>query len=142
MCESPKQVVKGRSWPTTLFVVSFALPVTLALVLYRLEPFDPAPLPLHELAGPNAAAPMRNGHMLRGAEQVGRGALPAPEDLAYDAAAGVVYTGCVDGWVKRVTVNDSAVEDWVNTGGRPLGLALARDAKLIVADSEKVRRTN
>ena len=36
------------------------------------------------------------------------------------------------------SVVDSAVEDWVNTGGRPLGLVLKPNGELIVADAEKV----
>lgn len=65
-----------------------------------------------------------------------------PEDLVYDAASGVIYTGCEDGWIKRVTLNesvaDSVIENWVNTGGRPLGLAFDRNTELIVADADKV----
>jgi sugar lactone lactonase YvrE len=64
-----------------------------------------------------------------------------PEDFVYDAANGVVYTSCEDGWIKRVTANesvaDSVVENWVNTGGRPLGLAFDGNGHLIVADAEK-----
>lgn len=80
--------------------------------------------------------------MLRGAEMVGAGRMVGPEDVAHDAASGVIYVGCADGWVKRVRVSDSgsdsAVEDWVNTGGRPLGLALGRDGEVIVCDAYKV----
>jgi len=35
-------------------------------------------------------------------------------------------------------VNESVVEDWVNTGGRPLGLAFDGNGQLIVADADKV----
>ncbi|KAH0973194.1 hypothetical protein GBA52_025350 [Prunus armeniaca] len=59
--------------------------------------------------------------MLKGSEFVGAGALVAPEDVAYDSKSGLIYTGCADGWVKRVTLNESAadsvVENWVFTGG-------------------------
>lgn len=79
--------------------------------------------------------------MLQGSEKVGLGELLAPEDIAYDGKHGVIYTGCFDGWVKRVTVNDSVadsvVESWVNTGGRPLGLALCHSNEVIVADADK-----
>ncbi|PKI56019.1 hypothetical protein CRG98_023606 [Punica granatum] len=75
--------------------------------------------------------------MLDGSERVGEGKLPGPEDIAYDHESGLIYTGCNDGWVKRVRVNDSTVEEWVNTGGRPLGVVLSRQGELIVADTEK-----
>ena len=67
--------------------------------------------------------------------------MAGPEDLVFDAESRVMYTSCLDGWVKRVTVTESAadsvVENWVNTGGRPLGLALGRRGEVIVADSDK-----
>ena len=80
--------------------------------------------------------------MLRGSELVGEGQLVGPEDLVYDAGSRVIYTGCQDGWINRVTVNestaDTVVQQWVNTGGRPLGLALPQNGELIVADAYKV----
>ncbi|KAJ1378718.1 Strictosidine synthase, conserved region [Sesbania bispinosa] len=86
-------------------------------------------------AGPSTwRAPARNERMKRGSEAVAEGQVMGPEDLVYDAARGVVYTGCEDGWIKRVTLNDSVadsvVENWVNTGGRPLGLAFDHNVVL------------
>lgn len=100
--------------------------VALVSVLYWLGSLGPA----HEWSRPI------------GSEVVAVGEVSGPEDLAYDKRRRVIYTGCEDGWIKRVTVNDSvldsAVEDWVNTGGRPLGLTLKPNGELIVADAEKV----
>ncbi|KAF8377718.1 hypothetical protein HHK36_031102 [Tetracentron sinense] len=114
-------------------------PVAMAVLFYRLDDFDPAPLPIQWL--PSMVVPKRNGHMLLGAEILGLGLLPGPEDLAYDAQSGVIYTGCADGWIKRVKVTESAadatVENWVHVGGRPLGLVLGLDNQLLVADAEK-----
>jgi hypothetical protein len=76
--------------------------------------------------------------MLEGSERVGFGHLVGPEDIAYDPSSGVFYTGCADGWINRVTVNDSVVHKWINTGGRPLGIAVGRNNELIVADAAKV----
>jgi hypothetical protein len=84
--------------------------------------------------------------MLQGSELLGLKQLIGPEDIAYDSSSGVIYTSCADGWVKRVTINDSVadtiVESWVNTGGRPLGLALGHDNEVIVADAFKVGDVN
>ncbi|XP_062102740.1 protein STRICTOSIDINE SYNTHASE-LIKE 5-like [Humulus lupulus] len=126
-------------WPLAFLTVFVAFPVAIAVVLYRsLDSFEAAALPIHEFSGPTTTAAARNGHMLRGAERVGEGALLAPEDLAYDSKSGVVYTGCADGWVKRVRLSDSVVENWVNTGGRPLGIVLDRNNnQVLVADSGK-----
>lgn len=125
------------SWPFNFLLFSIAFPVALALVFYQLEPLEPARLPVHELEGVVAQAPARNDRLLRGSELVGVGALMEAEDLAYDSEAGVIYTGTVDGWVKRVGLNNSVVDNWVNTGGRPLGVALGHANQLIVADTEK-----
>ena len=139
------------SWPLSLSFLLFSILVPVAaalLVLYRyqLDPFDPAALPLHELSERVNAAPKRNNHMLKGSEFIGVGALMAPEDVAYDSKSGLIYTGSADGWVKRVTLNksavDSVVENWVNTGGRPLGLAQGHDGELLVAHIDKVSVTD
>ncbi|KAK0605637.1 hypothetical protein LWI29_029159 [Acer saccharum] len=135
---SPHQRNTSSSWPLT--VILTVLVAAAAVMVYQLDSFDPASLPLHELARTPLTAPVRNERMLRGSEMVGSGVLKAPEDVVYDSESGVVYTGCEDGWVKRVTVSESAadsvVEDLVNTGGRPLGLAIGNN-EIIVADAYK-----
>ncbi|EXC35260.1 Adipocyte plasma membrane-associated protein [Morus notabilis] len=134
-----KKTETKTSWPFSTFLLFSAIfSVVLALLVYQLEPFEPVPLPVHELIGAVARAPASNDRLLRGSELVGVGALVAAEDVAYDAQSGVIYTGCVDGWVKRVRLNDSGVDSWINTGGRPLGLAVDHaNHKLLVADAEK-----
>ncbi|KAK0603943.1 hypothetical protein LWI29_010448 [Acer saccharum] len=132
---SPHQRNTSSSWPLTV-----VLTVLAAVTVYQLDSFDPASFPLQELARTPQTAPARNERMLRGSEMVGTGVLKAPEDVVYDSESGVVYTGCEDGWVRRVTVSESAadsvVEDLVNTGGRPLGLAIGNN-EIIVADAYK-----
>ncbi|KAL7192864.1 hypothetical protein ACSBR2_024638 [Camellia fascicularis] len=118
----------SESRPHVLLLSAIVLiPVIAVVLFYQLDSFDPAP--------------MHNSHVLQGAEMVGVGQLFGPEDLAYDPNSGLIYTGCSDGWIKRVTVNesvaDSVVENWVNTGGRPLGLVLGHDNDLIIADANK-----
>ncbi|XP_060192936.1 protein STRICTOSIDINE SYNTHASE-LIKE 6-like [Lycium barbarum] len=125
-----------------LFISVLIIPVILATVLYQLESFDPASYPTHVLSNePAMVFPKRNNKMLYGSEKIGVGQLLSPEDVAYDSNTGVIYTGCVDGWVKKVKVNksvaDSKVENWVFTGGRPLGLALGHHGEVIVADADK-----
>ena len=140
----PSEVIVNKrksSWPFT-FLVTVLVPVVAATVLYQLDSFDPAPLPPEELTRHVITVPTRNDHMLRVSEFVGVGNLIGPEDLAYDTKSGVIYTGCADGWISRVTVNDSVsdsvVEKLINTGGRPLGIALGLNNELLVADPEKV----
>ncbi|KAH7852677.1 hypothetical protein Vadar_027801 [Vaccinium darrowii] len=123
------------------FLLYLLLPVLAAVILYQLDSFDPAPLPIHEFSAQPVFVPLRNPRLLGDGERVGEGQLLGPEDLAYDPKSGLIYTGCYDGWIKRVTVNESAadsvVESWVNTGGRPLGLVMGHDDDVIVADAVK-----
>lgn len=123
-------------------LLSLSIPVILGTLVYQLDSFDPASYPTHVLSTePPMVVAKRNNQMLHGSEKIGVDRLLSPEDVAYDSKSGVIYTGCVDGWVRTVTVNESAadskVEDWVFTGGRPLGLALGHHGEVIVADANK-----
>ncbi|XP_027179166.1 protein STRICTOSIDINE SYNTHASE-LIKE 7-like [Coffea eugenioides] len=131
---------KKSRWPFACLVS--VLPVVVGVLVYQLDSFDPAPYPAHELTQKKPLiVPKSNPHMLKGAENIGVGKLLGPEDIAYDPKSGVIYTGCEDGWIKRVTVNDSAadsvVADWINTGGRPLGVVCGHHGEVIVADADK-----
>ena len=61
---------------------------------------------------------------------------PAPEDVVIDAD-GSVWTGCADGKIARIDGETGSNEVVGDTGGRPLGLAVARDGKLLVCDSHR-----
>ncbi|PIN09897.1 putative alkaloid synthase/Surface mucin Hemomucin [Handroanthus impetiginosus] len=118
------------------------IPVIAAVIFFQLESFDPVPYPEHELTRKEPLfVPKLNSQLLRGSEKIGEGQLTAPEDIAYDPKTGEIYTGCLDGWVSRVRLNGSAseavVEKWVNTGGRPLGIAHGVNGEVIVADANK-----
>ncbi|CAA0823281.1 Protein STRICTOSIDINE SYNTHASE-LIKE 5 [Striga hermonthica] len=116
-------------------MISIAV-VAAAVLVYQLDRFDPAPYP--DLGnGPPLFVPKRNTHMLRGAEKIGYGQLTAPEDIAFDPKTGLIYTGCQDGWLSRVSPDGSAVDKWVNTGGRPLGIVHGLHGEVIVADADK-----
>ncbi|KAF8697806.1 hypothetical protein HU200_035294 [Digitaria exilis] len=125
------------SWHGFLKAVALILaPVALAVALYNPGDFSPVPMPPEYSYGPDVSAPRHDVRALERTERVGEGRLPGPEDLAYDHAGGWLYTGCSDGWVRRVTVpGGDVVEDWAHTGGRPLGLVLAADGGLIVANA-------
>jgi sugar lactone lactonase YvrE len=57
----------------------------------------------------------------------------APEDVVVDAD-GTLWTGLVDGRIVRIT-SDGRIDVVADTGGRPLGLHVARDGRLLVCDS-------
>src|SRR5512138_1400198 len=54
--------------------------------------------------------------------RLGIGAGIGPEDIAFDSQ-GFIYSGMADGNILRFRPDDSNPEIFVNTGGRPLGLA-------------------
>ncbi|WP_197374264.1 SMP-30/gluconolactonase/LRE family protein [Mycolicibacterium baixiangningiae] len=60
----------------------------------------------------------------------------APEDVVVDSA-GRLYTGVDDGRILRLTPDGDEPTVIADTGGRPLGLAVARDGRLLVCDSPR-----
>ncbi len=59
-----------------------------------------------------------------------------PEDIAVDHL-GFIYAGLEDGRIIRIDPETELVETYVNTQGRPLGLAWDEQDRLIVADAIK-----
>ncbi|KAI4386855.1 hypothetical protein MLD38_004745 [Melastoma candidum] len=111
------------------------LSVLAAAFLYQDASFAPAPLPMDAIAGPPVAAPVVLGEMRNSSEFVHLEGCLGPEDVAYDHGEKVIYTGCEDGWIRKVRVEDLVPEKWVNTGGRPLGLVFGLHGEVIVADT-------
>ncbi|QZH57980.1 SMP-30/gluconolactonase/LRE family protein [Mycolicibacterium farcinogenes] len=58
-----------------------------------------------------------------------------PEDVVLDAS-GDLWTGLVDGRIVRVSPDGTAAV-MANTGGRPLGLHVARDGRVLICDSHR-----
>lgn len=67
-------------------------------------------------------------------ERVGVAATHGPEALAL-GLDGLLYTSSHEGWIVRYDPVANSSERWVNTGGRPLGLAFAAEGTLLVADA-------
>ncbi|KUI36553.1 strictosidine synthase [Mycobacterium sp. IS-1496] len=60
----------------------------------------------------------------------------APEDVVVDAQ-GRLWTGVDDGRILRLAPDGGEPTVVANTGGRPLGLAVARDGRLLICDSPR-----
>ncbi|PIA56804.1 hypothetical protein AQUCO_00700867v1 [Aquilegia coerulea] len=143
LSSTPSSLTTTKSQTTSWapLLILFLVPVAISLLIYRLDEFDSAPIPEHGITYESVSVPKHYDHVLDVTERIGDGLLPGPEDLLYDSESKVIYTGCEDGWIKRVTVTESvseaSVENWVHVGGRPLGLAFGPDKELIIAESYK-----
>lgn len=130
----------NTSWGSGLLFFTVAI-VAVALIVVQLDTYETVAYPLTELGETMYVPARKNSASLSGVEKIGSGQLIGPEDIIYDPKSGVAYTGCHDGWIKRVTLSDSltesVVENWVNTGGRPLGLAVDESGDVFVADAYK-----
>lgn len=128
-----------RRWLRRAMVALLLLIVAVAAFLLL------APTPIDPLAYDPPVAPPLTGvlepnTLLREATPLAAGQITGPEDVAIDAA-GVVYTGLVDGRIVRIKP-DGQVETFARTGteqkpGRPLGMAFAPDGRLIVVDARE-----
>lgn len=116
-------------------VVAAGLAVLAALVLYLAAwpvPIDPAawtPPPAPALTGdfaPNEA--------LAGVEIFGGAVGTKPETIVVDAD-GRIYGGTEEGIIWRTEPGTLETRPWVDTGGRPLGMAFDPAGDLFVADS-------
>jgi sugar lactone lactonase YvrE len=59
-----------------------------------------------------------------------------PEDVVADAD-GELWTGLVDGRIVRISPDGSERSVVADTGGRPLGLHVARDGRVLICDCDK-----
>lgn len=71
---------------------------------------------------------------LKGIEVFSIGDNKGPEDIALDSE-GYIYAATHDGWIVRLAPDGSNPENWVQTGGRPLGIDFDKKGNLIVADA-------
>ena len=118
----------------TFIAVSVLLLVALGYFLLWPVPIDPAVAqlpPAPPLLGDYAV-----NEVLHATERIGAAAGLAPEDIAIDSA-GRIYAGFVDGRILRFQPEAGQVEEFANTGGRPLGLEFDGKHNLIVCDSYK-----
>jgi sugar lactone lactonase YvrE len=99
------------------------------------------PVPVDPAAWSPPVAPKLEGvfapnSQLSAVERLGEGVCLAPEDMAFDAQRRI-YTGCQDGRIVRMSPSGGRPEVFVDTNGRPLGLAFDALGNLLVADAYK-----
>jgi ribose transport system permease protein len=93
---------------------------------------DPVGFRVEEGAGASGLLSGKIAPKLVGAELLGSGMIDGPEDVILDADDNL-YCGTRDGRLVRLASPDYAeVETFAQIGGRPLGLALDREGRIIV----------
>ncbi len=71
---------------------------------------------------------------LKGIETLPIGENYGPEEVVLDAE-GRIYAATHEGWIVRLMPDGSQPQNWVDTGGRPLGMDFDGRGNLIVADA-------
>ncbi|MCP4687334.1 MAG: strictosidine synthase family protein [Desulfobacterales bacterium] len=109
--------------------------IVLVLAIYLL--FWPTPLePAAWSAPPNpgCSGPFAANERLKAIRILSIGDNHGPEDVAIDAR-GRIYVSTHEGRIVRLQADGSNPENWVETGGRPLGVDFDQNGALIVADA-------
>ncbi len=101
----------------------------LALAPGEVDPVAWTPAPTMPMEG--ALAPNLR---LQAAQPLGRGQIYGPEDVDVDSE-GRFYAALEDGRIVRID-EEGSIEDWVETGGRPLGMDFDPTGNLIVCDAQ------
>lgn len=117
-----------------------AAAAALGLVLAAVAYLALWPIPIDPVAWTPPPPPARAGVFhpnarLARVERLGAGVADGPEATAIDAE-GRLYTGTRDGRILRLD-RDGAFHELARTGGRPLGMVLAADGSLVVADRDR-----
>jgi|TARA_Y100000310_G_scaffold88474_1_gene85447 sugar lactone lactonase YvrE len=115
--------------------VNCLLGVSLSIFLFIIgcaEMPDIEPVAFTPEPAPKSQGALEQNNRLTEVELLAEGLLIGPEDVALDEE-GLVYTSEEDGAIRRI-LHDGSVEEFVQTGGRPLGLAFDLQGNLVACD--------
>lgn len=104
-----------------------------ALAYFTLWPVPIAPIAWEAPDSPRYIGVFEANDALAAAMPVETAGEPGPEALAVDAQ-GRLYAATASGWIVRLDSSAGSPERWVQTGGRPLGMAFDTAGTLWVAD--------
>jgi sugar lactone lactonase YvrE len=110
--------------------------IVLIVLYFLFWPASPSPVGVFvALPAPSLTGAYEPNNLLQTIERLGDDSCLGPEDIVIDDS-GHIYTGMGDGRIMRLEIDGSSAELFVNTGGRPSGMAFDAVGNLIVADSE------
>jgi len=111
------------------------LGIIILIVFYFLVwPVPISPVAWKAPPNPGYTGPFASNERLKGLETFAIDGNHGPEDIALDAQ-GRIYAATHQGHIVRLEADGSKPENWVNTGGRPLGIDFDSQGNLIVADA-------
>ncbi|MBM4326666.1 MAG: SMP-30/gluconolactonase/LRE family protein [Deltaproteobacteria bacterium] len=116
---------------TALTVV---LLIALVCVYFLVWPVPIEPVSWKPPSNPGYTGPFARNERLKGLEFLPIGKNHGPEDVALDRQ-GRIYASTGEGFIVRLNPDGSGAENWADTKGRPLGLAMDPKGNLIVADA-------
>ena len=112
---------------------------TVAVIIVTVLYLVAWPVPIDPIAweappNPGYSGPFAPNQRLTGIETLPLGDNHGPEDIDIDAQ-GRIYASTHEGRIVRLQADGSNPENWVETGGRPLGIDFDNSGNLIVADA-------
>ena len=113
-----------------ILLLAAVITAFLAFAPTRVTPvrWQPPPAPSQD------SGPYARNEGLQGVTRLGAGRLDGPEGLVIDARGGIV-TGLADSHVVRLDPSTGKLSVLARTDGRPLGLALHPDGRIVIADA-------
>lgn len=116
-------------------IITALVVVVAAIALYLLLwPVPIEPVAWQAPPNPGYSGPFAPNDRLKGIEALPVGDNRGPEAVAVDAE-GRIYASTHEGRIVRLKADGTGPENWVETGGRPLGIRFDAAGHLIVADA-------
>jgi sugar lactone lactonase YvrE len=115
-------------------VVAVGLILTVFAVYLLVWPVPVQPVAWQAPVAPGYAGPFSRNERLKDLEALPLGDNHGPESVALDLE-GRLYAATHEGRIIRLRPDGSGPENWVTTGGRPLGIRFDPGGHLLVADA-------
>ena len=119
-------------WKKIILSILVIVVLFAAYLLFWPVPIDPKPFDIPP--NPGFTDVFAQNDRLKPIELLQIGNNSGPEAIVLDEK-GFIYSGTNEGYVIRLAPDGTNPENWVNTEGRPLGMAFDGEGNLIVADA-------